>query len=134
MPLEAGQFSFQPNPIYFVSAEIDGTVTGDHEVGTTKDDDSNELFHVLGCLAVTTEAANIILPAAVSCGTNATSYNNICLNMTIGGIGTAIKAFSLAGNAGVLAEGSQIRAKVNIAATGISVVHKFRIVGFGFYR
>ena len=122
---------------YYESPEIDGSSTGTTDLGTTVTDTSlNRRFHITGVSVLMTDVGNLLTPATITVGKDASAYNDIVTSTAVGSVVGKVKFFNLAGDLERLDEGTTVKVKVTVAATALfgSPTCKFKVILVGYDR
>jgi len=123
--------------LYFVaytSDEFDLTYTGDYPVFVFDAPGNTNFVHLLGAeIEITDKSGTVLVPAQVSIGDNASSYNNYVTAQSVGGaLGDLAKLQIQATTKPIPRDDTEAHVKVVSAATGIGLTLKAKVTLFGF--
>jgi hypothetical protein len=123
--------------LYFVaytSDEFDLTCTGDHVVFDFDAPGSTSFVHLLGAeIEITDKAGTVVIPAQISIGDNASSYNNYVSAQSVGGSLSDLAKLQIAATTKPIPKADgEAHVKVVSAASGIGLTLKAKVTLFGF--
>lgn len=124
--------SYLTNLVTFEAAHVPMDEVGSASMGTTETD---KLFYPTDLIVVCTEAPGTLGLCTISCGTNATSYNNIAGGSLLTGLTVADKAkrigiFGAGDTMGAIAGNTNIKCRIGVAASNGGELH---VILVGFY-